>query len=63
MYKYDGDGSSFASYSQVVDLSNIPNVPDAWDSIDAAFTNSNGVMFWFNNATGTVLPFGEAIME
>jgi len=30
------------------------DLPDGWSRIDAAFTNENGVNFWFNNELGLV---------
>ncbi|MEM9003400.1 MAG: hemopexin repeat-containing protein [Cyanobacteria bacterium P01_F01_bin.86] len=55
IYEYDG-----ASFSTLVKepyaLSQlIEGIPSSWTEIDAAFTDANGVSFWFNNASGTVL--------
>ncbi|HEY9737465.1 MAG TPA: neuraminidase-like domain-containing protein, partial [Trichocoleus sp.] len=54
---YEYDGASFATLiKEPYALSKlIEALPSSWKAIDAAFTDANGVSFWFNNASGSVL--------
>ncbi|HEY9736285.1 MAG TPA: hemopexin repeat-containing protein, partial [Trichocoleus sp.] len=54
---YEYDGASFATLiKEPYALSKlIKALPSSWNAIDAAFTDINGVSFWFNNASGSVL--------
>ncbi|XOF34642.1 MAG: hemopexin repeat-containing protein [Candidatus Electrothrix sp. YB6] len=55
IYKYDGSSFDLLIKQPYTLAELFESFPDAWTSIDAAFTNSNDVTFWFNNETGTVL--------
>ncbi|OLT60529.1 hypothetical protein BJP37_17440 [Moorena bouillonii PNG] len=49
IYEYTGSLSTL-----VTSTYEATDMPDGWSSIDAAFTNENGVNFWFNNDLGLV---------
>ncbi|NET40671.1 hemopexin repeat-containing protein [Okeania sp. SIO2B3] len=55
VYKYNG--SSFLTLTSAKEdlLEELNNLGLSWSSVDAAFTDNNGVTFWFNNETGTIL--------
>ncbi|GAB4384359.1 MAG: hypothetical protein Kow00121_47710 [Elainellaceae cyanobacterium] len=54
---YEYDGASFDSLVKKPYALSIliGNLPSSWSKIDADFTNTNGVHFWFNNDLGEVL--------
>lgn len=55
-YEYTGSFSALVELPQKKLSGIIDSVPDDWTNVDAAFTNNNNnVIFWFNNATETVL--------
>ncbi|WP_088889118.1 hemopexin repeat-containing protein [Leptolyngbya ohadii] len=55
VYEYDGDSFESLVKKPYVLSVLIHNLPNNWNKIDAGFTNTRGVHFWFNNDLGEVL--------